>query len=671
MIDGALQELAQQAGIAVHWRDAFGQEHEVSPDTLRAVLNAIGLPANTDAEIADSRAQIAVQQRGLLPLTTADEGSAIRIAATPGRFKLTFEDGTVSEGEAWDGGDGQAVLPPIAPPGYHQLELGGAVTTLAVAPSRCFTIADAGGLDRPWGLAVQLYALRRHGDLGIGDFAALRDFVACAARHGAQAVAISPVHAQFSADPNRFSPYAPSSRITLNVLHADAPPADRPEDATRLESLDLIDWPQATRTRLRCLQAAFAAFRANEDQAAFEAFRREQGDLLERHARFEALHAHQFGADPQKWNWRTWPAELRDPTSPAVAAFASDHAEEVAFHAWLQFRADRGLAAAQAAARRNGMKIGLISDLAVGTDAGGSHAWSRQQETLIGLTIGAPPDPLGPQGQDWGLAAFSPRGLQQHGYSAFLEMLRIALRHAGGVRVDHVMGLSRIWVKPDGASAAEGAYLRFPFQDLKRLIALESWRHRAIVLGEDLGTLPDGFQPQLEAAGILGMRVLWFERWGDGSFKPPHEWSRGAVGMTSTHDLPTVAGWWRGHDLDVRAGLGLIGDEAQQREARAQDRARLWQAFTASGAATGDPPPPDDPGRVTDAALVHVGRSACELVMVPIEDALAQEEQPNLPGTLNEHPNWRRRLPLACNAVLDAPEVASRIARLDAARRGG
>jgi 4-alpha-glucanotransferase len=670
MTDQALRELAEQAGVAVHWRDAFGQEHDVSPDTLRAVLNAVGLKANTDAEVAESCAHLNEQSRALLPLVTADEGTAVRLAAPPGRFKLTLETGTTSEGEAWDSGNGRAVLPPLAPPGYHKLELGNTVTTLAVAPHRCFTIADIEGLTRPWGLAVQLYSLRRPNDLGIGDFAALRDFVQNAARHGAAAVAISPVHAQFSADPDRFSPYAPSSRIALNVLHGDAPPPDNQEDHARLEAQELIDWPHATHTRLRCLRAAFADFRAHGDQTQFETFRREHGELLDRHARFEALHAHQFGADPQKWHWRSWPAELRDPASPAVAAFAREHAEEVAFHAWLQFRTERSLAAAHAAARRSGMKIGLISDLAVGTDSGGSHAWSRQQETLIGLTIGAPPDPLGPQGQDWGLVAFSPHGLQQHGYAAFLEMLRIALRHAGGVRIDHVMGLSRIWVKPDGASAADGAYLRFPFDDLRRLLALESWRHRSIVLGEDLGTIPEGFQSQLEAAGILGMRVLWFERWADGSFKPPHEWSRGAVGMTSTHDLATVAGWWRGRDLDVRASLGFMNNETQEREARARDRVALWHAFVASGSAAGDPPGPDDTTPVADAALVHVGRAACDLVMVPLEDALAQQEQPNLPGTLNEHPNWRRRLPVAADTVLDAPDVAARLARLKGARQG-
>ena len=515
---------------------------------------------------------------------------------------------------------------------------------------------------------MQLYGLRRPGDGGIGDFAALRDFVRSAASHGAAAVAISPVHAQFSADPGRFSPYAPSSRSLLNVIHA-ALPEPEPEDAAelaRLESLPLADWPAAICLRLRGFRRAFA--RAGRDAPEFGEFRRAHGDLLESHARFEALHAHFFGADPGKWDWRTWPEAFRDPRSPAVERFAQDHAEEVAFHAWLQFLADQGLQSAQRAARDAGMPVGLIADLAVGTDAGGSHSWSRPHEMLTGLTVGAPPDALGPQGQNWGLVGFSPRGLAMSGFSAFLEMLRAALRHAGGVRIDHAMGLTRLWVLPEGASAADGAYLHFPETDFLRLIALESWRHRAIVLGEDLGTVPEGFRHRLGEAGVMGLRVLWFERDG-GWFTRPSGWTRDAVAMTSTHDVPTVAGWWSGADLDWRARLDLVRDEAEARAARERDRTALWNAFIDSGAAQGEPPPPGEPAPAVDAAIAHVGRAACELVLLPVEDALGEPEQPNLPGTLDEHPNWRRRLPGRPMCCSTHRAAAARLASLAAARK--
>lgn len=284
----------------------------------------------------------------------------------------------------------------------------------------------------------------------------------------------------------------------------------------------------------------------------------------------------------------------------------------------------------------------------------------------MGLSIGAPPDLLNTRGQDWGLATFSPHGLRRHGYAAFIELLQAALRHAGGMRIDHAMGLQRLWVIPDGAAPAEGAYLRYPFADLLRLVRLESWRHRAVILAEDLGTVPDGFSAQLAEAGVLGMRVLWFERAQDGQFRPPATWARDAAAMTSTHDLPTVAGWWRGRDIDWRERIGLIHDRDAAEAERARDQTALWQAFRDSGAVPdGSDPTPEG---AAAAACAHVARAASTLALLPLEDLLALEEQPNLPGTLDEHPNWRRRYVGPAAALLDSPPVAERIAAVAAER---
>ena len=668
MSDAPLIRLAEAAGVAPRWKDFHGEWHDVAPATLRAVLAALGLPSETGADVEDSLAGFGGASSTLPPLMTAEVGRPIPLAAAPTRFRLTLEDGTVQEGMAEER-DGCAVLPAVATPGYHRLAIGGQETTLAVAPRRCFAVEDAMPGGRPWVLAVQLYALRRPGDAGLGDFGALRDLIGPAAAHGAAGIAISPVHAQFSADQNRFSPYSPSSRMLLNVLHTQI---DVPADAEtrQLEEAGFIDWPAAGGKRLSALRAMFDAA-TPATLAGLEAYRAEQGDVLETHARFEALHAHLFSADPGLWHWRTWPKQYRDPRNPAVAAFAQEHASEVAFHAFMQWQADRSFAATQQAARAAGMPIGLIADLAVGADSGGSHCWSRQAETLIGLSVGAPPDLLSPDGQSWGLAAFSPRGLALNGFGAYLEMLRSAMRHAGGVRIDHALGLARLWVVPDGASAADGAYLSFPVDDMLRLIALESHRHRAIVLAEDLGTIPDGFQDRLEAAAMLGMRVLWFERHDD-RFTSPRDWTKGAVAMTSTHDLPTTAGWWSGRDLEWRGRVGSLGDEANQRheaELRVRDRAALWDTMRDSGAGDDGQPAPDQAGRIADAAARHVGGAACEMVVLPIEDALALPEQPNLPGTLDQHPNWRRRLPGPAGALLDTPVVAARLAGLADARK--
>ncbi len=642
MSDAALAALAEAAGVVQQWHDVHGTLHTASPETLRAVLRGIGYPADSDGEIADSHAGLRQSADDLPRLLVIGTGQE---ATVPGRWRVTLEQGGTVEG------DGALS---IDAPGYHQLETGDRRLTLAVAPPRCH--APPG---RAWGIAAQLYGLRRGGNGGIGDFAALAEFSGAAAARGADAVAISPVHAQFSADPDRFSPYSPSSRIMLNVLHANAPHGD-----AALEATPLVEWPAAARLRLAQFRAVFES---GADAEAFTAFRALHGETLEAHARFEALHAHFYGQDRTLWSWRDWPEAFRTPSSPDVANFARDHAREVAFHAYLQFLADRDLAAAQATARAGGMDIGLIADLAVGTDPGGSHVWSRPDEILAGLSVGAPPDLLNTRGQDWGLTTFSPTGLQRHGYAAFLEMLRAALRHAGGIRIDHAMGLQRLWVLPQGAAASEGTYLRFPFRDMIGLVALESQRHRAVVLAEDLGTVPEGFQDQLDAAGVLGMRVLWFEQDGD-RYRPPRTWSPGAAAMTSTHDLPTVCGWWEGRDIDWRARIGLVANPAQAHQDRQRDRAALWQAMCDSGAATGEPPPPDEGARAADAACAHVAGAACTLALLPLEDILASEEQPNLPGTRDEHPNWRRRSDGPAATLLDRPDVVARLDAVNAAR---
>ncbi len=528
-------------------------------------------------------------------------------------------------------------------------------TTIAAAPDRAYTLEDAAGGRKLWGLTLQLYALRRKHDGGIGDFAALEDFARRAARAGADAIGISPVHAQFSANIARHSPYAPSNRAALNVLHIA-------QDTQAPDEEALIDWPLAAAAKLKSLRETFDN---SHDHEALAKFRAGSGAGLERHAIFEALAATLTQGNPAAHDWRNWPAAYQHPDNPAIARFVEDDAHEIAFHAWLQYRADQGLAAAQQAARRAGAKIGLIADLAVGADRAGSHSWSRQDEVLKGLEIGAPPDFINREGQSWGITAFSPRGLRNSGFTAFIEMLRHSLAHAGGVRIDHVMGLARLWVIPTGFASAQGAYLAMPAQDLMRLIILESQRHKAVILGEDLGTLPLGFGPRLNKAGIAGLRVMWFEREGQ-KFIPPKSWTPTAVAMTTTHDLPTVAGWWEGRDIAWRQQLHMAGDSQAE---RAADRTALWAAFQASGATAAPEPEPADGDSVTYVAASHLGRAACTLALLPVEDALSLPEQPNLPGTIDEHPNWRRRLPGDAEALFSREDFQARLAALAAARR--
>ena len=673
MTERPLHALAAAAGVQRRWEDVRGQQQQVADETLAAVLAALGLPVDSDAAMQDAVALLAAAAQRLPPLLTmtcGPDGLAVPGSQPGDRYRLVLEEGEQREGRLEQGWGGEARLPALTTPGYHRLEVGGAHCQVAAAPSRCFSLLEAGATRHdaaaPWALAAQLYGLRRQGDLGIGDFGGVAQLARSAARLGAGALALSPVHAQFSADPTKYGPYAPSTRLLLNVLHADPAAALGPQAVPANDEAAFIDWPAAAARKLARLRALYDQA---QDHPGFVAFRDQAGPALEEHARFEALHAHLYGGDAALWHWRDWPAEYRTPQAVGVQRFVRDHAGEVAFHAFCQWLADASLAEAQRVARQSGMSIGLIADLAVGTDGGGSHAWSRQDEVISGFSVGAPPDIFSPLGQDWGLTAFSPLQMRAGGFRAFQELLRATMRHAGGMRLDHAMGLQRLWVVPTGMGPAEGAYLGYPVQDLLRLLALESHRHRCIVIGEDLGTLPEGFHQRMAQAGILGMRVLWFEQDKEGGFRPPRDWPVEAAAMTTTHDLPTVAGWWRGRDIEWREKLGRFPshEAAQQEQAqRQQDRTALWDAMRESRAAEG--PPPNDPQPVVDAALVHVASARCSLAILPLEDALGLDEQPNMPGTVEGHPNWQRRLPGQAADLLHDPAVARRLGSFARAR---
>ncbi len=660
MSDAAVRDLARSAGIAIQWEDHAGKRHRVSVAVLRRILAALGLPCETAGDLRQSREMVrASAGNAASPLITATVGEPVAIAdaheelGAPVRF--TYENGTVADLRPRQSRGGKWMLPPIATPGYYRIELGERSVEVAVAPARCLTVEDVAPNARMWGLAAQLYGLRRPDDGGIGDTAALAMLAQSAARHGADAVALSPAHAGFAAEPGRYQPYSPSSRLFLNPLHADprllfgeatvrrAIEALRlgPEFA-RLETEPLIDWPAAGRAKLVLLRRLFDDFvdsaqgeLADALGRDFAAFRAAGGDLLRQHAWFEALHANRLAADPNAWSWRTWPAPLRDPNSAAVEAFAARHEREVLFHCFLQWLADRSFAAAQKNARAAGMRVGLVADLAVGMDSSGSHAWSRQSDILVGLEVGAPPDPFNALGQNWGLTAFSPRALAAGGFAPFIATLRAGMRNAGGLRIDHAMSFTRLWLIPEGAKPNEGAYLAYPANDLLRLAALESQRQRAIVIGEDLGTVPAGFRARLAQSGVAGIRVLWFEKEAE-RFRPPQAWERSAIAVTTTHDLPTVAGWWRGADIETRAAIGILGQPAERaRRARKAERAALWRALRSAGAASGAQPPPQETKPAVDGALGFVARTPAPLALVPLEDALGLVEQPNLPGTID------------------------------------
>ncbi len=707
-----LRTLAVAAGLVPVWQDVFSQTQEVSDDSLRSLLVALGFPCATPAQIQDShRRVLAAGAPELISaagrLWVIDVG---QILDFPWRgninSQLVLESGLRIDGATTWREPGVARIAPIYEPGYHHLYIGDCCIALAVCPLRCpaplpstgagtSTVIGTGisngtscgtstdnsnsrdngnsqitsnsndARTPAWGIAAQVYSLRgQKSGNRVGDFSVLADFVTRAGHAGASAVAISPVHALFTAAPERYSPYSPSSRLFLNVAYADPSFIDGPDAAalgmnkaaesatrvglaTRSDShvghtdstapalggqmqdlakgdIDTINWPVYMHAHLALLRQCFDRFDQSSDHAPARDFRQfcaEGGEALESHARYEALSAIYCQTLGPESGWQDWPAALHDPEGAAAQRFAAEHRNDVDFHCFLQWLADQGLAAAQAAARGSGMSVGLITDLAIGTDARGSHAWSRQREILHDVSVGAPPDVFQPQGQSWGITAFSPHALQRNGYMGFIETLRANLRHAGGIRMDHIMGLARMWLVPKGAQAHEGVYLRYPFQDMLRLLVLEAWRHSAIVIGENLGTVPPDFNAHLQEKGVLGTSVLWFEEQGS--------WPDWTMATTTTHDLPTIEGWWAARDIRWREQLAHV--TAQQADQQRTDRSATKKALLAR-LPTNDVPP-DSAGAPRQAILKYVAATPGPLVIIPVEDILGLLEQPNLPGT--------------------------------------
>ncbi|MBX3714877.1 MAG: glycogen debranching protein GlgX [Burkholderiales bacterium] len=668
-----LERLATASGIAPRWHDVTGVLHEVGEDTRHALLAAMGRDARTTAQARERLALLAAarEARRIPVATVCREGAPLRLALAPcatrhGRGWLRLVDEAGRERRvAFDesdcdiapvvAADGRTVARrlvalPALPVGAWRVRVEDedAEGTLLVAPRACHLPAALPGGARRFGLAAHLYALRRPGDQGIGDFTALAQAARATAAAGGALVGVNPLHALFGLERERASPYHPSDRRFLDPAYVDvaalpgfaAAPAARSAIAA-LPDGPAIDYPAAWAAKSAALDACFEAFsRLPSDDAralAFHRFVAQGGERLRRFAAFEAIAATRPGVP-----WQRWPAELRNPDDPAVARFASRHAREVDLALWMQWVADEQLGAA---ARGAGLEIGLYRDLAVGAAPDGAEAWDGQAALARGVSVGAPPDPFCAEGQVWNLPPPLPDAMAEAGYAAFRTLVAANARHAGALRIDHVLGLARQFWVPDGATALEGSYVRFPFDDLLGALALESARARCLIVGEDLGTVPEGLRERLAQESILSYRVLWFER--DGAdFRAPSRYPALAAACVSTHDLPTIRGWWAGADLDERRALGLATDEetAAARAARLDDRARLQRAVEDAGATGPAPESGDEADRFAAALHRFIAATPCALALVQADDLAGETTAVNLPGTDRERPNWRRRL---------------------------
>ena len=508
---------------------------------------------------------------------------------------------------------------------------------------------------RSWGIAVQLYGVRSRRNWGHGDFTDLANLIEMASSLGAVGIGLNPMHALFDDRPDEASPYFPSSRLFLNPLYIDVeaiPEFPRAAMAqfhpaiAELRERELVEYVSVADAKSKALRLAFDAFRerATEDrQRQFDDFRRARGAQLEAFAAFDVLRR-RFGKP-----WPEWPAEFQHPGKHTFAQLRSTDAEQLDYIAFVQWIADQQLAACRDKARHVGLPIGLYLDLAVGVRSDGFDAWSNQHFVLPSLEIGAPPDQLNTQGQAWGLAGTNPAALIESGCEPFREVMRAAMQYAGAIRIDHILGLKRFYLIPRGYRADQGAYVPFPFEELLAAAAQESVANRCIVIGEDLGTVPPGFQDTLARYGIWSFQVMLFQRAGDGGFIAPDLYRENALVTFATHDLPTLAGWVSGHDLAVKRGLNIDPGESDADRAAAKDalgRSMAWRGLPAVDFLTITRFLADTPSR---------------LLMVSLEDALGDVEQVNLPGTVDEHPNWRRRLSVPLEDLLGSsalPAVA-------------
>jgi 4-alpha-glucanotransferase len=650
-VDSRLAELAAACGVATSYEDYQQQVVVVARPAVVAALAALGVDASSPSavEAALTARKRAVWQR-LLPPSVVLRGDArdvvLRVPmAVSTSLQVLLEDGGELEvpvsGRTAPGSRGRVsrrVSLPELPLGWHRLRACAGdereEVVLLVAPDR---IALPPGLDRAWGWMVQLYSLRSGDSWGMGDYADLRTVVESSAADGAGTVLLNPLHAETPVPPLNPSPSSPSSRRFRSPLYLRI--EDVPEHAASPQHLrdavavlrpeadpDRVPRDPVWAAKLAALELLWPLHRAEP----LASYRAEQGAPLEQFALFCVL-AEQHGTP-----WQSWPQDLRRPDGPAIAAAAEQHDDRVAFWCWVQLLVDE-----QLAGLGDGMAVGVVHDLAVGVDAGGADAWALQDAIALGTTVGAPPDSFNQQGQDWGLPPWRPDRLAELGYLPFRDVVRGCLRHAGGLRIDHVMGLFRLWWVPQGAGAAGGTYVSYDSDAMLGVLALEAARAGALVVGEDLGTVEARVRTELDAAGVLGSAVLWFEREQEsGAFLSPDQWRPLALATATTHDLPTVAGFLAEEHVRVRHELEQLGVPLKQEQARVrEEREQLLAMLTRTGLLKAHD------GDVVLAVHAALAASPCRLVLAAFGDAVGDLRQPNLPGTVDAYPNWR--LPVA------------------------
>ncbi|MGR5118771.1 4-alpha-glucanotransferase [Vibrio astriarenae] len=716
----ALKQVAEMARLADSYVSAWGDEAKVEEDTLRRLLASLGYDTTNDETLLKS-AEKKHKKDVLDPVLVLRSGEPVEVPLYLGTsaresefsWSLTTEEGEVLEGylqsqvvrdERAEGGPLIFALPSNLPWGYHKLEISRKrrkspyCMTLIITPKACFKQPEMESGKKMWGPSVQLYTLRTQHNWGIGDFGDLKQLVADIASRGGDFVGLNPIHSLFPANPEGASPYSPSSRRWLNIMYIDV--SSVPEFSLSAEAQQQVgsaefqkrlqeardahwvNYSEVSAMKMSILPLLFNEFKSRHldkgtDRAKeFEAFVAEGGDSLVHQAAFDALHAELHAEDSNMWGWPVFPEKYRHFENSAVQKYIKDNQDRVNLYMYLQWVADTQINEAQTLAEEKGMSVGLYRDLAVGVADSGAETWADDGNLVMDASIGAPPDILGPLGQNWGLPPLNPQALQATSYDAYIKLLRANMKHCGSLRIDHVLGLLRLWWIPKGENATNGAYIYYPVEDMLAILALESHRHECSVIGEDLGTVPDEIVGILRDAGVHSYKVFFFETSeDDGGYISPEHYANQSMSALCTHDMPTLRGFWHCDDLKMGRELGLYPNE-QQLEGLFADRLKskqgildsvAWHGYLPEGVGRDAQYVPMDT-TLAEALQLHVAAGSSTLLSVQLEDWLEMDKPVNIPGTVDEYPNWRRKLSMNLDQIFGRDNVNRLAKRLTEVR---
>ena len=727
MTQQLLQQLVEMRGIETQYVDAWGKPATIAESSKAKLLNTLGYDTSSDEKIQSQITQD-IKSVWLSPLNpvqvvrntqeinlavrlpielvnddhtltvTCENGDVLTHQFTPVDQEMT----TMAHIDDVEFHEYVLTLPLDLPLGYHDVALSAdddefARSRLIVAPEACYTPKEIREGKKIWGLSVQLYCVRSEKNWGIGDFSDLALLIEKAAGVGADFIGLNPIHALYPANPNACSPYGPSSRRWLNYLYIDVTAIDGYDDASvqaivssdefkatleHARNVEHVDYEAVAHVKLAALKAVFDVYdakylrKSTKQNKAFKAFVEAGGESLDMLAVYDALQSHLKAEGKDSWGWPVFPQEYKDYYNPAVAKFKSANEQDVKFYLFLQWIAAQQLELASNKATDAGMTIGLYRDLAVGVSEGSAEIWGNKDLYCTGASVGAPPDILGPLGQNWGLPPMDPRKLYEQGYQPIIDLFASNMASSGSLRIDHVMALLRLWWVVKGDNAKDGGYVYYPVDDLLGILALESHRNQSLVIGEDLGTVPEEIRSKLADNGVYSYRVFFFEQAEDGGFFSPSHYPVQSMSTLTTHDMPTLIGYWHCLDLELGKEIGLYPTEEILQTLYA-DRHENKQAILDTLHGHGSIG--DNVGRdvnhtgmnreLNNGMQVHMAGGSSALLSLQLEDWLEMDKPVNIPGTFDEYPNWRRKLTENIESMFDRHDINELASKLTHARK--